>query len=284
MSINTTWKVRCRNPNFFVWFLPGYHPFPMFLPLIWEDSYLSTAGATSPCKTWSSWKVIWEGEKGQPQGENTRKIQVEIQEFRKDDRKVKCFCCWLTSRFCFWIFVFIFFIEDFKLFKSPFAKSSPVFFRYTCSMFHANKAIVQNIFGQPLIVVFLITTLVTSLRPTSCYHMYPFVSSGSWSQESLADFCWFFFSYLYPPLTNIAPENGWLEDYFLFGKAYFQVRTVSFREGPSPSKVRLKFRIPVDFSIGHFFVRTTGGEKSPTFGFQMSDGSTKCYLPIDDES
>ena len=25
------------------------------------------------------------------------------------------------------------------------------------------------------------------------------------------------------PLTNIAPENGWLEDYFPFGKAYFQV-------------------------------------------------------------
>ena len=34
----------------------------------------------------------------------------------------------------------------------------------------------------------------------------------------------------YPPETNIAPENGWLEDYFPFGKAYFQGRTVSFRE------------------------------------------------------
>ena len=33
------------------------------------------------------------------------------------------------------------------------------------------------------------------------------------------------------PETNIAPENGWLEDYFPFGKAYFQVRFVSFREG-----------------------------------------------------
>ena len=33
------------------------------------------------------------------------------------------------------------------------------------------------------------------------------------------------------PETNIAPENGWLEDYFPFGKAYFQGRTVSFREG-----------------------------------------------------
>ena len=35
------------------------------------------------------------------------------------------------------------------------------------------------------------------------------------------------------PETNIAPENGWLEYYFplgSFGKAYFQVQTVSFRE------------------------------------------------------
>ena len=102
---------------------------------------------------------------------------------------------------------------------------------YTCSMFHANKAIVQNIFGQPLIVVFLITTLVTSLRPTSCHRI---LNSGSWSQESLADFCCICLFALYTiPLTNIAPENGWLEDYFLFGKAYFQVRTVSFREGKS---------------------------------------------------
>ena len=33
------------------------------------------------------------------------------------------------------------------------------------------------------------------------------------------------------PKTNIAPENGWLEDYFPFGMAYFQGRTVSFKEG-----------------------------------------------------
>ena len=31
-------------------------------------------------------------------------------------------------------------------------------------------------------------------------------------------------------LTAIAPENGWLEDYMLFQKPYFQGRTVSFRE------------------------------------------------------
>ena len=32
------------------------------------------------------------------------------------------------------------------------------------------------------------------------------------------------------PETNMAPENGWLEYVFPFGKAYFQVQTVSFRE------------------------------------------------------
>ena len=39
---------------------------------------------------------------------------------------------------------------------------------------------------------------------------------------------------LYPPETNseFAPENGWQRKMsFCFGKAYFQVRTVSFREG-----------------------------------------------------
>ena len=35
------------------------------------------------------------------------------------------------------------------------------------------------------------------------------------------------------PEANIAPENGWLEYEFPFGKAYFQVRAVSFREGNS---------------------------------------------------
>ena len=34
------------------------------------------------------------------------------------------------------------------------------------------------------------------------------------------------------PQTNIDPENGWLEyDRFLLGPRFFQVRTVSFREG-----------------------------------------------------
>ena len=33
------------------------------------------------------------------------------------------------------------------------------------------------------------------------------------------------------PETNIAPKNGWFQYYFPIGKAYFQGRTVSFREG-----------------------------------------------------
>ena len=33
------------------------------------------------------------------------------------------------------------------------------------------------------------------------------------------------------PETNIAPKNGWLEYYCPIGEAYFQGRTVSFREG-----------------------------------------------------
>ena len=33
------------------------------------------------------------------------------------------------------------------------------------------------------------------------------------------------------PEINMAPENGWLDNYsFLLGMAYFQGRTVSFRE------------------------------------------------------
>ena len=31
--------------------------------------------------------------------------------------------------------------------------------------------------------------------------------------------------------STVAPENGWLDDEFPFGKACFQVRTVSFEEG-----------------------------------------------------
>ena len=33
------------------------------------------------------------------------------------------------------------------------------------------------------------------------------------------------------PETNIVPENGWLEYWFPFGKAYFQGKNVSFWEG-----------------------------------------------------
>ena len=48
-----------------------------------------------------------------------------------------------------------------------------------------------------------------------------------WTWVSLGGKTWFTL-----PETNIfAPENGWLEYYFPIGEAYFQGRTVSFREG-----------------------------------------------------
>ena len=34
-----------------------------------------------------------------------------------------------------------------------------------------------------------------------------------------------------PETNSSPPKNGWLEYYFPIGEAYFQVRTVSFREG-----------------------------------------------------
>ena len=42
------------------------------------------------------------------------------------------------------------------------------------------------------------------------------------------------------PETNIAPTNGWLEYYFPIGEAYFQGRTVSFREGRISSPIYSK--------------------------------------------
>ena len=33
------------------------------------------------------------------------------------------------------------------------------------------------------------------------------------------------------PETNLAPENGWLEDYFPFGGGPFSGAELSFREG-----------------------------------------------------
>ena len=41
----------------------------------------------------------------------------------------------------------------------------------------------------------------------------------------------------FPETNDFAPKNGWLEeDCFLRGSAYFQVRTVSFRECKNPYK------------------------------------------------
>ncbi len=59
---------------------------------------------------------------------------------------------------------------------------------------------------------------------------------------------WFFWAPFFPPVfflqpeTNIAPENVWLEHDFPIGMAYFQVRTVSFREGIWWKHLEPKFR------------------------------------------
>ena len=57
------------------------------------------------------------------------------------------------------------------------------------------------------------------------------LGSSSGSRDGSNDFeSTTFFGTL--PETNIfAPKNGWLEYYFPIWEAYFQVRTVSFREG-----------------------------------------------------
>ena len=48
---------------------------------------------------------------------------------------------------------------------------------------------------------------------------------------SLGEHSWSSLSVIILPETNVAPKNGWLEMYFPIGEVYFQVRTVSVREG-----------------------------------------------------
>ncbi len=45
--------------------------------------------------------------------------------------------------------------------------------------------------------------------------------------------------------TNIAPENGWLEDSFPFGMVSWQVRTVSFREIYAPYSAICRLVVPM---------------------------------------
>ena len=58
------------------------------------------------------------------------------------------------------------------------------------------------------------------------------------------------------PETNIAPKNGWLEYYFPIGKAYFQGRTVSFREGT----VGVFFQGQTGFTSSFFFLEFPTGD------------------------
>ena len=58
------------------------------------------------------------------------------------------------------------------------------------------------------------------------------------------------------PETNIAPENGWLEDYFPFGKAYFQVRLLLVSGRVWPLLGRMVVSNPF---IGPYFLGGWGG-------------------------
>ena len=70
------------------------------------------------------------------------------------------------------------------------------------------------------------------------------------------------------PEINIAPENGWLEyDRFLFGMAYFQGRTVSFREGLSLVWNSLTLLISGWVTVGWWFRRYDFSFVTPRFVF-----------------
>ena len=64
----------------------------------------------------------------------------------------------------------------------------------------------------------------------------------NWALNNFEPYILYIYTHTLPE-TNVAPENGWLEDYFPIGEAYFQGRTVSFREGIYPFLFG-SFRVP----------------------------------------
>ncbi len=77
------------------------------------------------------------------------------------------------------------------------------------------------------------------------------------------------------PETNIAPKNGWLEYYFPIGEAYFQGRTVSFREGRF-----LFFDSCHDFYRSMIVVDQIPGHTPPSSGeAQMAGGAVSVQKP-----
>ncbi len=74
--------------------------------------------------------------------------------------------------------------------------------------------------------------------------------------------------YLTLPETNMAPENGWLEDVFPIEMIPFQVRTVSFREGTLPRKVFIFFRLAMHL----LSMYSEGGQKMQVEPEVVTDG------------
>ncbi len=66
------------------------------------------------------------------------------------------------------------------------------------------------------------------------------------------------------PETNLAPENWWLEYCFPFGKTYFQVQTVSFREDNLPTRIvvelSLFFQVPGIHANDHLITMRKSGK------------------------
>ena len=74
--------------------------------------------------------------------------------------------------------------------------------------------------------------------------------------------------------STVAPENGWLENDLPFGTPYFQVRTVSFREG-NPCK-NGDVTITVVNKISVMIIQV--GKSVATSSAKMSNRSNKCLL------
>ena len=64
------------------------------------------------------------------------------------------------------------------------------------------------------------------------------------------------------PETNVAPEIWWLEDYFPFGKTYFQVQVVSFREGSFSTILPAKPQALCNWSIWNCEDDVIGGRQN----------------------
>ena len=74
--------------------------------------------------------------------------------------------------------------------------------------------------------------------------------------------------------STVAPENGWLENDLPFGTPYFQVRTVSFREGNPCKKGDVTITVVNKISVMIIQV----AKSVATSSAKMSNRSNKCLL------